>query len=532
MRFLVKGLIVALGLMGHQWHLYAHAYLVRAEPPAGAVISPSSEKIVFLFSEEVDSRFSSCALYDAHGQLVQDLPFTTEEGGLRLVISLPELPDGVYTIFWRVLSAIDGHLTRGVYPFGVGVHAEHSAHISPEPISETRLDAVRVLSRWGHYGALLTLVGMLFFFHVVWAGQGALPTLWVLWGLAILTSCSELVLYARSVGELSARVLWGTRVGVLWSAKIVVLALVGLTMLRDRTRLWAWAGLVMGAGAVISGVQGSHSAALRDPLAVVFDGLHLVAVAIWAGGLLSLGLLAWRSREDVPWGIVLPRFSRWALLSVMVIIGSGIYLSFKHVGSLAALWSTTYGRFLVLKIAMLGAILAMAALNFRQVRRDFRGGYEQMDLTPLRRRVWGEFFTILLVLGAAGALTLSPPAHQPTAAQGAEPPTVLVREIEGVRVTLTISSLRIGPARFTVQLQDAQGQSLSAVQRVALEFTYAEDQERGALSTVAAENSTGDFETVGSYLSLTGRWQITVQVRLRDRLDDLKASFEVTARAP
>jgi copper transport protein len=326
------------------------------------------------------------------------------------------------------------------------------------------------------------------------------------------------VLYAQSVGELSARVLLGTQVGLLWSAKIGLLAMVGPTMLWHRTRLWARAGLVIGVGALISGVQSSHSAALKDPLALVFDGLHLLAVAIWVGGLLSLGLLAWKSREGVPWGVVLPRFSQWALLSVLVIVGSGVYLSFKHVGSLAALWSTDYGRFLLVKIALLIVILAMAALNFRQVRRG--GEYGQ-----LQRRVWGEFFALVLVLGAAGALTLSPPAHRPTAAQ-----TVLVHETEGIRVTLTISSLRMGSARFTVQLRDAQGQPLSDVQRVTLEFIYAEGQELGMLSTVAPENSTGDFEAVGSYLSLAGRWQIAVRVRLRDRLDDLRALFEVIAQ--
>lgn len=531
MRFLVGGLVLLLGIVSHDVTLAAHAYLVQVDPPAGAARSLSPEKVIFLFSEEIESKFSSFTLYDAHGQLLKELAFTPEEGGLRVVVPLERLSDGIYTVAWKVLSAIDGHITKGVYPFGVGAHAEHSSHASTEPVTGTgtALDPVRVLSRWLHYLSLVTLMGMLIFTRFILAEQPFARVLSVLWGLAILTSCSELLLYAQSVGELSARVLFGTQVGLLWSVKIGLLAMVGPTMLWHRKRLWARAGLVIGVGALISGVQSSHSAALRDPLALVFDGLHLVAVAIWAGGLLSLGLLAWRSREGVPWGVVLPRFSQWALLSVMVIIGSGVYLSFKHVGSLAALWSTNYGRFLVLKIAMLVAILAMAALNFRQVRRDFRGDYGQTDFTPLRRRVWGEFFTIVLVLGAAGALTLSPPAHRPTAAQGAEPPTVLAHETGGIRVVLTISSLRVGPARFTVQLRDARGQPISAVQRVTLEFLYAESQELGALSIVAPENSTGGFEAVGSYLSLAGRWQIVVQVRFSDRAEDVRAVFEVRA---
>lgn len=280
------------------------------------MLSLSPEKVIFVFSEEIEPKFSAFMLYDAQGQLLHELAFTPAEGGLRVVIPLEQLSDGVYTVAWKVLSAIDGHITTGV-------------------------------------------------------------------------------------GELSARVLLGTQVGVLW---------------------------------------------------------------------------------------------------------------------------------VLIKVALLMVIVAMAALNFRQVRRD--GDYGQTELAPLQRRVWGEFFMILLVLGAAGALTLSPPAHLPTTAQGTEPPTVLVHETEGVRVTLTISSLRIGSAHFTVQLRDAQGQPISDVQRVTLEFLYSESAELGALFTIAQQNSAGDFEVHGSYLSLAGRWQIAVQVRLRDRLDDLRTLFEVTARIP
>ncbi len=535
MRLLVGGLVLVLGVASYTVTLSAHAYLVQVDPPAGATLAVSPKKVIFIFSEEIEPKFSAFTLYDAQGQLLHELT-PEEEGGLRVVIPLEQLSDGVYTVAWKVLSAIDGHITKGVYPFGVGAHSQHSAHVPTEPIagSGTALDPFRVLSRWLHYLSLVTLVGMLIFSQTI-LGRGErlfAPTLWAVWGLAMLTAIGEFFLYARSIGELSASVLFGTQVGVIWLAKIVMLAGTGGALLGQRERLWGWGGL--GVGALISGVLSSHSAALRDPVALVLDGLHLVAVALWTGGLLSLGLLLWKSREgdSIQWGLVLSRFSRWALLSVMVIIGSGVYLSFQHVGSLAALWSTNYGRFLVLKIAMLMAILAMAALNFRQVRRDFQGDYNQTNLAPLQRRVWGEFFTIVLVLGAAGALALSPPAQLLPTVHGAESPTVLVHEAEGLRVTLTISSLHVGPAHFVVQLRDTQGQPVSTVQRVMLEFLRPDNEELGALSTVTQQNSAGDFEAHGSYLSLAGRWQIAVQVRLRERLDDFRTLFEVTARTP
>jgi hypothetical protein len=56
---------------------------------------------------------------------------------------------------------------------------------------------------------------------------------------------------------------------------------------------------------------------------------------------------------------------------------------------------------------------------------------------------------------------------------------------------------------------------------------YVENQELGVLPVVATEKSKGDFEVSGSYLSLVGRWQITVRVRQSDRAEDLTAPFVV-----
>jgi methionine-rich copper-binding protein CopC len=121
----------------------AHAYLLSADPPPGASLLESPQTVQFSFSEEIDPRWSTFALYDAQGQLLRELNFITKEDGLDVAISLEPLPQGVYTIAWKVLSAIDGHITKGVYSFGVG--ASPSSGDLIETNAETLL---RVLSRW------------------------------------------------------------------------------------------------------------------------------------------------------------------------------------------------------------------------------------------------------------------------------------------------------------------------------------------------------------------------------------------------
>ncbi len=486
----------------------AHAYLIYADPSPGASLLQSPQTVRFSFSEEIDPRWSSFVLYDAQGQLLRELDFTTQGDNLDVAISLDPLPQGIYTIAWKVLSAIDGHITKGVYSFGVGVSAEGSSGDLAEPSAETLL---RVLSRWAHSLALMGWGGVLFFSQLIYDAFSG-KVLWGLWGLAALTAISEFALYTHSVGELSALV--GTVVGNIFLAKLGLLACAGVVA-RIRRR-WGFWETLLSLGTVGLGAASSHSAALKDALALGLDAAHLLAGTIWAGGLLALGVLVRRRPQGVPWGVVLLRFSRWALLSVAVIGGSGIYLASRHISTVSALWGTSWGRWLTLKVILLAAILLLAARNFRQARRP--DGLER-DLAGVYRRVWGEFFGIIGVLGAAAALTLSPPPPVP--------PTVLVYEAAGTHIALEIAPLRVGPARFVVHIRDDLGHPVPQAQRVMLEFLYTENQELGALTVVAEERGEGDFEAAGSYLSLAGQWQITVRVRRSDRAEDVTAQFVV-----
>jgi copper transport protein len=480
----------------------AHAYLLSADPPPGASLLESPQTVQFSFSEEIDPRWSTFALYDAQGQLLRELNFITKEDGLDVAISLEPLPQGVYTIAWKVLSAIDGHITKGVYSFGVG------ASPSPGDLIETNAETLlRVLSRWVHYLALMVWGGALVFSQLVYEAF-SVKALWGLWGLATLTTISELVLYIHNVGELSALV--GTVAGIIFLVKFGGLTGAGLTALIKRR--WGWLETLLSLGTVSLGAASSHSAALKDSLAIALDAAHLLAGTIWAGGLLAVGVLLRRRPEGVPWGVVLLRFSRWALLSVAIIVGSGIYLASRHIFTVSALWETGWGRWLVLKLVLLMAILLLAARNLRQARRPD-------DIDGVYRRVWGEFFGIIGVLGAAAALTLSPPPLIP--------PTILVHQAGEMRIALEIAPLRVGPARFVVRIRDDLGHPIPQVQRVILEFLYVENQELGVLPVVATEKSKSDFEVSGSYLSLVGRWQITVRVRRSDRAEDLIAPFVV-----
>jgi copper transport protein len=150
----VAGLLLA----GVLWPLPAHAHAVldRALPaPGGSVGTPPAEAVL-VFSEPIDARFSAVVVRDARGAQVSG-PAHAGDDGKTLIAPLQPLPTGIFTVRWRVLSAVDGHVTSGVYAFGVGeTPTPDSGAAQPRP----ELD--RVLARWLALAAALVLAGAVY----------------------------------------------------------------------------------------------------------------------------------------------------------------------------------------------------------------------------------------------------------------------------------------------------------------------------------------------------------------------------------
>jgi putative copper export protein len=103
-------------------------------------------------------------------------------------------------------------------------------------------------------------------------------------------------------------------------------------------------------------------------VAVAMDAAHVAAAGIWVGTLAAMTMALAPMRQSVPAQAVLTmlaRFSPMALVSAAVVAASGTFASWLHLETLAALWSTPYGRTLALKLALMAAIAAAGAVNWR-----------------------------------------------------------------------------------------------------------------------------------------------------------------------
>ncbi|MGG2461783.1 copper resistance CopC/CopD family protein [Streptomyces sp. RGM 3693] len=132
----------------------------------------------------------------------------------------------------------------------------------------------------------------------------------------------------------------------------------------DLTFGLALGGVVVAAGLATTWAIAEHaSTGLQPAVAMPVDVLHLLAVAAWLGGLAALLVsLYWGPPVEAD---AVRRFSRMAFGSVLVLVATGTYQSWRQVGSWRALTDTSYGQLLLVKVGLVAVMVAVAGLSRR-----------------------------------------------------------------------------------------------------------------------------------------------------------------------
>ncbi|HEY6946226.1 MAG TPA: CopD family protein [Candidatus Acidoferrum sp.] len=167
--------------------------------------------------------------------------------------------------------------------------------------------------------------------------------------------------------------------------------------------------LLFPAGAIIaSSVLTSHAMARLEHrfFLVLVTALHQLSTAAWLGGLPYLLIAIRRASPPDFARKISARFSRVALISVAVLASAGVILSFAYIGSVGALYGTSYGAMVATKAILFGLLLLLGALNFQLVRH----GEASTILASLKRFGEAEIGIGITVILTAASLTSLPPA--------------------------------------------------------------------------------------------------------------------------
>lgn len=552
-------LLVAFGLPATAW---AHANLERADPAPGSQLDQPPRQLQLFFSEAVDGSFSRVQLLNAQRDAVDRGDSHVAPNDPRsLAVSLPDqVPNGVYTVSWRTLSAVDGHEVNGAYPLIVGPMPAEGVPAAAGASSVARFAPETALSRWWFSLAASALFGTVLSWHLVFrplfgrSNPAALPLaaaksrrLAMIAGVALLVG----TLYAAIAQASSAAEVpfWGVfgqplfdllsrgRFAALWWTRLaLVLVALGLVAWRGVRRWPGQAAMAASGLALLTSSLSSHSAALLSGayLGVVVDWLHFTAVAAWIGGLLSLVFVlpvvvkASQAAGDQVRAKAVAKFSQMALVAVGVIILTGTFQAWLEVGSWEGFIQTAYGLSLTAKIGLLALILVLAAFNLLVVRPGLAAGTAAGSSTLVRRfglAVRGEIILAVVVLLVAAVLTGISPAREELAirAGGDLQGGPVDRQVDagGLATRIQITPAVLGVNRLAIQLP---GTDPAQVERVQLTFTFL-DAELGSQPVVLPQSTTATdtWETTSALLSQAGTWQAEMLVR-RTGQDDARTA--------
>jgi copper transport protein len=381
-RLVLLGTVLVLFLLGGAGTASAHAALKGTDPADGSVLDSAPKDVTLTFTEPVSLLQDSIRVIDPENRAVDtSKPGRSGDRSDTARVTLPEgLADGTYTVAWRVISA-DSHPISGALLFSVGEPSATSATL-PADLTEDPLTASFYdITRYFAYGALALLIGVTVFVTAVLGRADAPLRKLLLSGWLALTLSSVVLLLLRGPYErgsgvgavLDPSVLGGTvgtRPGLALLARLTLLAVVLFLLVRVRGQESSGRGAV-GAGVLLSvGLAGTWAAAehasagIQVPVAMTSSVLHLLAMAVWLGGLTALLTVLYRAPETLSAAVV-TRFSRLAFASVVVLVVTGVYQSWRGLGSWSAFTTTAYGQVLLAKLAAVALLLAAAAFSRR-----------------------------------------------------------------------------------------------------------------------------------------------------------------------
>jgi copper transport protein len=368
----------------------AHANLVRITPADRAVLARPPERVVVRFDDDVRVAPRNAAVRNGDGSILGGKPVAH---GKTLVLPLrANLSEGDYSVRWSAVSD-DGHVVEGVIAFGVGFGRSPPV---PTLRSTVEVGFGTVLSRWVFFAGLLVASGLALFDLLVWRPlvNSDLRTGWIAIGLAAMFVSSHGLVHA-SHGGASTRFGLAIYIGSGVAATGAAAAAIAVT---DRSAS-PFAVVLAVAVLPVPTVAGHALDPGRSWLEVPIDLLHVIAAAVWIGGLFALAFVAPRegvSPEVV--GAAARRFSNLALASVIVVALTGAARALAELSAVSQLWTTGYGRAILVKTGLFAVLLGLGSVSRSRV----TAGAER-----LRGVVLAEVTILLLGVVVAVALLTS-----------------------------------------------------------------------------------------------------------------------------
>jgi len=513
------------GMLAFPLTASAHSLPVpNGEHPApGETLTQPPSNITITFDERPDPKLSKISVVDSSGaewDKGDTAPLPNDSSTLRVDLRQP-LPKGVYTVTWKTVSAIDGHLVTNSYAFGVDVapprdtgSQQNSSGSSPSA------SATAIVARALLYLGLIALIGAIAsrLFVVRRLARGATAMIVGGWVAALV---GAIAITAKEAADASVSLgdLLDTSIGQVGLERLIAAGIAGIGVLliwlwrkRDvSSPVPFWIALIGGVSSLFVDALASHATSQSIvPLNVAAQWLHVTAVAVWIGGLAAL-LIALPTLTAEDRGLAAHRFARFATVGIVVVGMTGVYRAVIEVGTWSALTTTTFGILVIVKSVLLIVLAFLGGVNhFRNVPRA------KLSIRGLTRFGSMEMVAGVAAITVAAALVnVAPPIS--TQVSAASAPQLVVSGADlgtTVRMQLTVSPGQPGINVFDAKITDYDtGKPITDATSVQLTFTFSGAAAIIGQSTLDLKNNgNGDFSASGPNLSLNGPWSVTALV--------------------
>ena len=451
----------------------AHAILDSSNPAASTVVSQSPAEIRLDFNEQIEGTLLNVRLFDAEQKeiTVQRAELLDLDPSI-VIAAIPDLVDGVYVVVWRVVSA-DGHPVSGAFPFEVGERSSGTGNdlltkILSSIDTESPLGNPLAAGRFIAFLSLVVLIGTVVFswgstlltsekarqlirISAVGIAAGSVVVL-LLQGPYASGKGWSAIFDAALIGDVAV-----TRLGLAVLARLVFVVLWSFLSLSDahaQSRWWKYLAIFAGLGIIATfSLSGHPSAASLPALFVLVDAIHVGAVVTWAGGLIALAVLRHEESVDAA------RYSRIATWAMPVAVVSGVMQGLHLLGGVSGITDSSYGKFLILKTAIVIAVIALGA-KARAHLSDSRG-------TEFGKTIRFEATLMIIVLAVTALLVGTSPSNR---GNGGSQTFSSTQIRSGIVADLSVLPTRVGTAEVHVVLTPPGG-ALKPVVEVTVEIS-------------------------------------------------------------
>jgi copper transport protein len=429
----------------------AHPVLLRSTPDDGQTVQTTPRQLDLWFSEPPTEAGIEISLSDRDGKAIPLGATRIADRGIHLIVSgFPALPRSVYELRWSVVSKYDLHRLQGTLVFGVGLAATSTG----EPARSVTGPAATVLDvvlGWMDLAATAVLCGWAFLAAALARRpKPALPEPVVATMLRLAVAFGFLSLFTslvRSGRQFSEAKSSGSGLAILidsgqltrWTLR--ELTVLGVLVVLIRRVRGATAGtsllVVLLFADIVLRSASSHAQGGLASLVVL--SVHQAAALAWIGGLGVLAVLTGQLGERRGQALRLWKaFGPLAAGCVALLTVTGLLLAGRQVATVDAALGTLYGRALLVKLAVVAAVMA---LGLRHARR-LHPWLTRQPAEPRTPTARGQAVTALLGLGVllfAVVLAVSPPARGPQFSKQLPATTRTTYQVDDLLITVALA---------------------------------------------------------------------------------------------